>query len=239
MSLIENELSDLEDVYLDISRIAKLSNSFYNLCIEKNNQERSILNLFQARTHFESCLTILKSLIEPNKNDYIQIINAQFSVHDALEKYFENFLAILDTEQKNLQSNVNQSKILTPQFMVQISIKLFREKLVDYMENIIITPFYNSVVLYKNLKEKNKESFEYVLFREVFISSKIKGSAMRQKITVATQSFGAQFHETNITKYGKRQPREGEIEIQDVDIPPDIDETLRLLDDEERGDENV
>jgi hypothetical protein len=67
----------------------------------------------------------------------------------------------------------------------------------------------------------------------MFISAKIKGSSMRQKVTIAAQSMGAHFSETNISK----PPRKPQIRTEgNVEIPPDIEEITRMIEETENID---
>jgi hypothetical protein len=170
MSYAENELINLEEIHLDISQIVALTNRFYNLCTERIKEEKFILLLFEARTCLESSITMVKVLVEPKDNKYIEEVNEKHFSHDILEKYFENFMAILDVEQQKIVSYIEDSKKFASPFVVTAAVKTYRERLIDYMENLVLTPIYNAVVSYKNWvdvkkNENSKDVFEYFLFR--------------------------------------------------------------------------
>lgn len=223
----KSKLEEIDEIYLDVSKIVHVANKFFNLCVEIQDQNKAILNLFEAKTYFEVCITVLKSIIEQD-NLRIEKVNEKHSSLDVLEKYIENFMAILDARQEKLYSSVKQSRdsggIVTT-FTVNISVKSFRETLVDFMNDLVILPLINATKKYRivsfELEEsKRKEAFEYLLFREIVISAKIKGSTTRQKLTLASDSFGSHFHETNITKVGKSRNQQS----QELIVPDDVDD---------------
>ncbi|MEK6882588.1 MAG: hypothetical protein AABY22_23405 [Nanoarchaeota archaeon] len=228
MQWSKNKLIDMEDIAMDLTQLDFLVNKFSNLIIPKKEEQKSVLSLLEARTFFESCLTIIKGIIEPNDNPLIEKINEKYYTHDALGKYFDIFLTILDYEQKILQDYVTESRKLISPIIIQVAITAFREKLIDYMGNIIVSPLYNAVMEYENNlsnleKEKidKKKSFEYMLFRQVFISAKMKGSQDRQKAIMSGRNMGSTFKETNITKIGSG--KDNTQDINEVQIPPSLE----------------
>ncbi|MEM3075071.1 MAG: hypothetical protein QW727_03980 [Candidatus Pacearchaeota archaeon] len=223
---IKNNSENLEKISGEIYYISILLNKILNCCISKKNEEKNIFSLLEAKTYFESCLTSLKLIIEPNNNSMINKINQEYYSYDAIEKYCGLFLTILDSEQKELERFAQETRRLVNPIMVSIAIKSFREKLIDYTINLIIMPLYNSIKTYQilsyTMSEKEKrENFEYILFRHVFISSKLKGSQDRQKAKIASQSMGASFKETNITKIGRGKSNE-DIPVESIKSPPEI-----------------
>jgi len=234
ISWIEGEIERYEMI-TDISKLSVLANQFYNLCTERNNTNKSIINLFTARTCFESCITMLKIIIEPENNSKIKKLDVESNLYHKLETYFENFMSILDLEQKDLEKNVKELKSIIDPFAVIVGIKTYREKLVDYMNNLIILPLYNACNVYNNLtlgiKDQTtihkEELFTYLLFREVMISAKIKGSEKRQKIKISSGEFGSRISETNIIKNTSRRRIEPREEV--VEIPPAVTELDEFL----------
>lgn len=226
---IHNDIEYLEDLGVELLELFRFSEIFNNLCIGRKDLKKEILNLFEARSYFESCLILLKSFIEPNDNPYIKEVNAEHMTHDVLEKYFENLLSILDADQIKMKDNFGDSKLLNP-FSIKMSVKMFREKIIGYQNDLILFPIYNSIEIFKK-KEKSlkkdvnkREVFEYILFSQVFISAKIKGSPERQKTSKVTSAFGSSFHETNIIKQGKSRNNDNQ-EITTVNpSPPDMDD---------------
>ena len=75
ITFLENEMIELEGIFIDLSRLRRLVNQFYNLCMERTNENKSILNLFTARANFESCITIIKGMIEPSDSKLIILKN--------------------------------------------------------------------------------------------------------------------------------------------------------------------
>jgi len=205
-----SHLEDIKDLNLELSRIRSTVNHFYNLVIENNKLEKNILKVFEAKACFETALTMVKGLIEPETNDMIDKLNKdQMNMnYDKIKDYFDNLLAILDKEGESLKTQVSVSNgKIQPSYMARVYLTSYREKLKDYMSNLIVYPFINASRYYKILDKKIKEDesrikiFEYLLFREVFISAKIKGSSIRHKSGSAIGN--ATFHETNAYKITK------------------------------------
>lgn len=206
---IKLELEELEDVSIDLFEIVSLSEKFFNLCIrKKQTSTKFIQKLLIAKTYLETCLTLIKSIVEPNENIFIEHTNEKMQSYDILEKYFENFMAILDGEQKTTIDTLKNVSMFNKS-VPDIHLNSYKEKLVDHMNNLVLYPLLNAYKNYsdymfnKNLPTEvsKKDIFIYMLFREVYIASKIKGSALRQKIAVASQTVGSStFHETNITR---------------------------------------
>ena len=148
-------------------------------------------------------------------------------------------MSVLDLEQTKLEDDVKESKKIINAFIIQVGIKNFREKLKDYMENLVVSPLFNAFLTYKNLKnlksENKKEIFEYILFREVFISAKIKGSETRQKLKASARSMGSSFHETNVIKQGRSKSGLTE-STQDI-TPKEIEQFPDLFEDFMEGEE--
>src|SRR3990167_9153920 len=61
-----------------------------------------INKLIEAKTRFETGLTLLKSLIEPRENRFISGINEKYDSHDVLVSYLDNLITILDSEQTKM-----------------------------------------------------------------------------------------------------------------------------------------
>lgn len=224
----KNKIDRIKNINLEIDLLVQNSRRFYNLCLEKSNSDKNILSLFEARTYFESCLTIIKSMIEPNENELISKVNLQQQdFRMAIDILFENFMSVLDVETKELKKYIDDSKVnISNEFIVKVCVKSFREKIMDYMENLVLFPLTNTLRIYDELERKGKikettysegegkdikeinltkrKYFEYILFTEVFKSAKIKGSQTRQKIT-ASQGSLSNFHETNIIKPGRNK----------------------------------
>ena len=61
------------------------------------------------------------------------------------------------------------------------------------MNTLVVNPLSKSIMDYKIMSRKldkgenRKEHFEYILFREVFISAKIKGSQERLKMAITME----------------------------------------------------
>ena len=204
---IKNELTNSEGIWLDLNYLVNSSNQFYNLCLKRTEEEKAILNLFEARMNLESCLTFLKEIIEVHENKLIQKINESHPILDLMDNYYENLFAILDLEEQKLRDYLTESKKLFNPFLITVSIKSFKERLLGYMSDLVLFPLLNAVTKYKNIinfTEERKVVFEYILFREVYISAKIKGSQARQKLAMASHTLGARFSETNIIKSGKK-----------------------------------
>jgi len=238
---IQNNLGDLDYLNLDLDRLYRLAHQFHNLVLPKRNFETEVFHLLEAKSNFETSLTILKGLIEPKDNPLINEINQKNYSSDILEVYFENFMSIIDSDLKLLQDSLTRRKGVFEEFNPMI-VKKIREQLTENMDNLILYPLMKSYKIFMHLDKNSiknlpeditpKEVYEYLLFREVFISAKIKGSSMRQKVSVASQSMGATFHETNITK-SPRGSKVTKLPTNYIDsTPPDLDDLDELFKDD-------
>ena len=231
---IQSNLDKLEELNLDLNRLYSHAFKFYNQLMPIRLFSTEVFHIMEAKSNFETCLTILKGLIEPKDNPLINEINQKHYSFDVLETYFENFLAIIDSDVKLLQDSLTRRRGLIEEFNPMI-VKKIREQLNENMDNLILYPLIkahrNFVVLdkesIKNLPEEVtlRNVFEYLLFREVFISAKIKGSGVRQRVSIASQMAGATFHETNITKSPRGSTKAIKINPALSDsTPPDLDD---------------
>jgi len=221
--------NEIEDICPELLNISELDCAFRNLCTQRNDYKKEIMNLFEAKSYFESCLTIIKNFIEPGDNKKIKQINEEHGTHDVLEKYFENLLAIIDSDQSSLELNMGNLKLLNT-FSIKMGAKRFREKLKSYQEDLIRSPINDSLEVFNRLKynfkegTNEKEVFEYILFCKVFVSAKIKGYPERQKVSKSSGSLGSTFNETNIIKQPKTRLKQGQ-EVETVNPrPPEIEE---------------
>lgn len=221
-------------------------NKFRNCLLPASEHLEEVFDLFRARTYFESCLSIIKSIINPEKNTLIENLKTNhesfqfYNASQILEKFFDNFMSILDKEFEDFYQLDNQGyKKVDPYVPVQV--RSVREKLKDYMNSLILFPLQKSFQVYSTLQtEKTKEVFEYILFREVLIASSIKGSEMRQKL-IMSGGGGASFHETNIIKSPRSRSKSEPIQ-QNLPmelIPPGIEEFTDIFAEETEGGENV
>ena len=234
---IKTRIKSIEEMDYDMDNLILNVRRFYNMTIERSNSETSIIDLFEARTYFETCVTIIKSLIDPGDNELIDMVNTSTAFIKDIDIYFDNLLAILDVQQKDIQNEIKQVNAkLVDAFYIKLAIKGFREKIVDYMNNLILMPFMNSLNNYKKYESiiktgrikigedeyeiTKKKIFEYILFTEIFKSAKLKGSPVRQKVS-ASSGLSSSFHETNIIKPGKSKPMET---ISQADNPPELQE---------------
>jgi len=238
---IQSDLSDLDYLNLDLDRLYRLAHQFHNLVLPKKHFATEVYHILEAKSNFETSLTILKGLIEPKNNPLINEINHKHYSSDILEVYFENFMSIIDSDLKLLQDSLTRRKGVFEEFNPMI-VKKIREQLTENMDNLILYPLMKSYKIFLNLDANNirdlpdditkRDIYEYLLFREVFISAKIKGSSIRQKVSVASQSMNATFHETNITK-PPRGSKTTKIPINYIDsTPPDLDDLDDLFKDD-------
>ena len=225
------------NININLMNILSLCNGIYNLCIYRREEiSKTINKLLRAKTNFEVALTLIKGIIEPNENKLIDEINLEYSSHNVLDEYFNNFLSILDVEQKNIQDSIKVNRIMGGVDDNKILIiNSFREKIIDYTDTLLVIPLLKSLITfnkYSSVAKGNHDPlnvFEYILFRELFISAKIKGSSTRQKVSLSTASIGSTFHETNITKVG-RGSRQGLQARENRDVtPPEINDFDNLF----------
>ncbi|MFW9880954.1 MAG: hypothetical protein ACFFG0_48450, partial [Candidatus Thorarchaeota archaeon] len=168
----------------------------------------NISDLIKARVIFETCLTILKSAVEPRNNEYIYNINCKYHSYEEFEKNLANSLVILDVMQLEFEKVERKMEFMNnPVFPIKI--KAFKDKLVDCMENLVLNPLLfalrNTLELITN---KDFDDFCYQLFREMYSSVKIKGMDVRQKVATASGSLGATFHETYYERGSKQRKKQ-------------------------------
>jgi hypothetical protein len=233
LSKIETEMEHLQEINLELSKFVFHVKKFSNSCILKNDIKRNIYKLAEAKSHLLSCLTIIKNKIESENNDLINDYKTSNQINQKdIDDYFDNFLSIIDTNQKQLIKDIQNSEDnIISGLTVQSSIKNFMEELKDGMENVVLYPITSSIRIYtsNNFEDKWKEIskrklFKFILFRCVLISAKIKGSEKRQKASLSSTAIGSTFHETNIIKPGKNQVRQREQEINEEFHDKEIDD---------------
>lgn len=206
------ELEDIPELSLEMSKLKFYSDKFYNACILKNDIKRNLFKLAEAKSHLLSSLNILKNKIESENNELINNFKMQNqNIQKDLDEYFENFLSSIDSNQRQLIKDIqNSDDKLIGGLTVPSSIKNFMEELKDGMENIILYPLMMASRIFSqndfenDLKSHSKKAiFRFILFRCVLISAKIKGSEKRQKTAISSGSTGATFQEHNIIKPGR------------------------------------
>jgi len=237
---LQIDLESLEELDTDLMKIAMYSKKFINLSMPRKSLMEEIFHLMEAKTCLETSITILKSMIESNENKLIEKVNTRYYSYDILEQYFDNFMSILDAEMKDLNSLISRYRnTIAKEPDLTVNIKSFREKLVNYMTNLIILPLINATIIYKKLDKTNcedpKERFQYILFREVYISAKIKGSQMRQKVSVATQASNATFQTTNITKIPRVNAGRNKTEVTSDYTPLNFEDLDEIFKDDENN----
>lgn len=242
---IEKKVEDLEFSSLNLQSLKMSADKFCNCCITKNNNEKDVMHVFEARSHLENCINILKSIIEPSDNILIENINAERDSYDIIEKYLENFFAIIDADSEKLKQDIKMARErFIIDYMAKIGIKSFMEKLKNSMDNLVLLSLENALKNFAEYKIKYRDKeftfngqviadrlvFEYILFREFFISAKIKGSSARQKVTISSGAGGVSIHETNITKSRKKPTIQSE---EPIESPPNIEDFSELFGSEE------
>lgn len=201
-------------INIDFKLLSKNANNFYNKCLESTNDDLNVLKLFEITSYFESCLTNMKSLLEMQENILIeeQMKKHNFDFIKNFEANVDNLMSVLDSERTKIKDYLSRSTIINP-ILIKVTIKSFREKIKDYMENLIIYPLDRSVYLFSFYESKglietfikknsdvNKEMiFQYILFKELLYSSQIKGSDKRQKSSYSGVS-SMTVHENNVIK---------------------------------------
>ncbi len=235
LSKIDYEMENMSELNIELSKLVYHVKKFYNACILKNEIKRNVYKLAEAKSHLLSCLTIIKNKIESENNDLINEFRMQISVMPKdIDDYFENFLSSLDSQQKQLIRDIQNSEDnIISGLTVNASIKNFMEELKDGMENIILYPLTMSIRIYtmNNFDERFKDVpkrkiFKFILFRCVLNSAKIKGSEKRQKVAVSSSTIGTTFQEHNVFKQGRvhqKQPVQQEQEsVEETDDFEDI-----------------
>jgi len=209
---VSQELEDLQELGLEMSKLIFYANKFYNACVLKNDVKRNLFKLAEAKSHLLSCLNIIKNKVESENNELINEYKAiNINIQKDLDEYFENFLSSIDANQKQLIKDIQNSddKIIGG-LTVPSSIKNFMEELKDGMENIILYPLMMASRIYsqnnfedkwKNISRRN--IFRFILFRCVLISAKIKGSEKRQKTAISSMSAGANITEIKNIRHGR------------------------------------
>jgi hypothetical protein len=198
-------LMNNKDIGLDITELKKNAFSFYSLCILNGHDiSLDIKNLVNARRHLETCLTLLKGIIDPKNNQIIDQVNQQVYSYRAFLDYLDNANAVLDAMQGHFFKTTTASTPIsaTPQYYTLVD--SFKEKMLDYMNNLVLMPIhlsYQRFLYTKNIK-KDSETYVYLLFREIYSSVEIRGSPSRLKVEMSTGSYGTAFNErvTNIIK---------------------------------------
>lgn len=228
-----DELIELEDIWDNINNINSLHKELFTSCINKKNLEKNLKDLFESKTLLESSITELKFILE-RENQLIDEVNEMHSSLDILEKYFDNLFSVLDTMEDKLKTIVKDSDdgYIKNKWIVEASIKSLRERFIGYMNDLIIKPLSNALTKYisidKNIQIKKgeeiiklekKEIFQYILFKEVWTSCKIKGSSERKKSLVSSNLTSATFEEKNITTNRRRKE-----EPERIQEPPEIDD---------------
>lgn len=227
-------LTELEDIWDIVSNIYSLSQEFFILCVDGENLEENLKDLLELKTILESCLTELKFILESD-NPLINELNKSHSTLDILERYFDNLFSVLDTMEDKLKGIVKDAddRYVKNQWVVEASIKSLRERFIGYMKDLVNKPLSNALRKYVSLKKKDielrrgeeiiklekKEIFEYILFKEVWTSCKIKGSTERKKALVSGNLTSATFEEKNIINRGRRRE-----EYEKIQEPPEIDD---------------
>jgi hypothetical protein len=217
--------------------LERLDDEVLKFCNITGGDIDDALRILKARRHFESCLTICKSFIDPETNDYIEKVNDKLHSYDFFIDGIGNSLAVLDKLESELESLDEQTVYKShDKIKSKISFKSykFREKLKDYMENMIIFPFISAIKNFYNFPNeikgnkvvKDKNLFMYLLFRELYGTIEIKGSEKRQ-LQFITGSGKVNMSETNIYKNAKNKP----IQLDDYGDtnPPEIPENIRLV----------
>lgn len=235
------------ELEINLFNLVTYSGKFYNCCIF-TGRGKDIFKLYEARRWFESCLTIMKDLIEPSNNELIEVHAENHFI--SIEEYFDNLLSITDSELTELKiNNKTIRKNFVPGEVIDIHLKYIKEKLMDYMENLVIMPLLKSLTEYRDYSTKIKELpkikvqrdgkdiertvtkkqiFEYLLFRNMFISSRLRGSPMRQRISVSS-GLGISINEKNIYKTGGRKKAPATTG-QTLETPPSVKEFDDIFD---------
>jgi hypothetical protein len=216
---------------------------FDSCCIIRYD-DKDLAKVIEARTHLETTITILKRIIEPEENKLINTINNSYHSHDILEAYLENFLTILDEQFNKLRESM--SRYEQDSLVAKINVKSFRERMIDYMYNLIVHPLVAASYDLKHYKGDlhpsitQRELFEYLLFRQFFIAAKIKGSEQRRKVAFSSSDGNVTFTETNILKKGKGKVDNPQMQIR---TPPSLNEEDDFMDfpnfEEEQNDTTV
>lgn len=237
---IENKILRLDDVNIDVRDIRMNALKFTGLLILNENEiYRDISKIVEARRLFETCLTQIISLTDPEKNEYIEKINETNHSFDAFMELLGNANAIIDSQVMNFLDKIEKKRELFDNPIMPIMLESARQKLLDYLENFILNPLilaYNKFIqLPKTIEKDGKKTgitkdsklFTYFLFKELYKCAEIKGSAIRQASSLSTTG-GIKFNETNYIKQGKIKQNQTD-ENQYVDTsPPEIPENIHF-----------
>lgn len=254
---------DMEKFNFDTEDIVEMENfadKFYDATLLKLNSEKNLLRLFEARGCLEGCITLIHSFINPSENKLIKQANSTSDYSAHLENYFDSLLAVMDAEIQSLKKQIEDMNIhITHGFIAVLNVKMFRERLVDYMNHLITLTLWRACKEYKTVIIKNrknlvdekikiktgentelvplKEIFEYILFRELISAAKIKGLPLRQKVSASAGMGIGSMSETNVYRSGRgKQQMEGPMNIDSS--PPPADDFFDIFSDESMGEED-
>jgi len=222
---INNELNNLSELNIEISELLDCVNQFSNRCILKNNTTLNVLKLAEAKACVITGINILKGIVKSKDNRLIyEFENRNINLLEELDKYFENFISMIDASQKQLTKDIKDAKNeVLAEIILPATTKYFMEELKSVMNNVIIYPISLATKVYTELhlderrtKYPIKEFFEYILFIQILNASKIAGSEKRQKGAMASGSQNATFQEIQNVKMGRpKQVQEKKVETKE------------------------
>jgi hypothetical protein len=203
------EIKKIKDINFNFENLRKEVFSFHN-CIQIRNlflkdkfkQKKriydAIKSLMEARSHFDTCMTILKSLFELESNEYIQHANTKYKTYQGFTSYLGISNARLDMLTESLKEIERSTDIIINQISLTW-IENYKNTLDHYMNSFIINSLKESIRKFKIIPEekiidvkgenktvkivKDMEFFSYLLILECYRTSEIEGAIARQIIT--------------------------------------------------------
>mgnify|MGYP001579733563 CR=1 FL=1 len=255
----QEEINKFEDITTDLDKLENYANKIYSRCVLRRDNREDVMNILEAISHLEGCISTMKSIIDPDGNPLIDLFNTRHIYGDLLEEYISNMMAIIDLKSQEIKRNIRESeeRIITT-YVVTITVKMLSENIRNHLEDLILSPLMNAIRDYKKyqiyfddktdspfrrikkgMEFTKQDLFEYLLFREVFIAVKIKGSTLRQKVATSMSATAPSFHETKIIKPLRQTARSQQIKREETEkrgfyeLPPDIRDFKELYDGEE------
>ena len=236
---IENVTKGVKDIELDISKLRKVVMRFYNSILMKDNFQKNLFRLLEAKSFLNQATTILINIIDENENTIISKYKEENSKDlDELKNFFSNFEANLDKREAELLKLIQHSNI-TPKITMPFQLKSLLEEIKNGMESIVLYPLTIAVKNFKDSKlgGDKKEIFRYYLFKSVLETIGIKGSEQRLK-SILMNSSGGNIYEKHTHQETQRRPTY-KYSNEDVEADDSILDANLLDDNLENEDEDI
>lgn len=252
LKTIQKDFVELRKCPIELHHIEMKARSFY---LNLNGDEDIKLQCLDARNDLDSARVLVRNLLMPEKNKYINDQRKAFfwmldnlgRVSKLLNKVEIDTIEKLDTlEYRKGESVPNSPKI-----------RRYINSLVESMEHLVYFPLKKALEQYKNFPEevdgekviKDKDLFLYCLFLELYHTSESIGSISAEEIKTIPKtqeiSYSHSTHETKQYNPESDSPQEIPTNIKTKsNLEPEQKEYLEeaieyLIEDDIYGEENV